>query len=164
MSSQETLSSAEYQARYGANKLFVPTKVKSLKGRPSLKEPPVMDGISVYGDGSVIITLVGLFPSLNKMLRMHWAIRKKQKALLMERLSVLNIPKFSTKVSIRLTFYHSLLGDEDGLSGRGKSLLDCLVDKGVLLDDSPQYVTIEKPVQIKSRRKEQKLQITITAI
>lgn len=162
MSKQFQMTSSEYLRLYGRRKLVVKTK-GSLVGRPNLSEPPIRDSVGVK-DEVIKITLVGLFPSLNKMLRMHWAIRKKQKEVTMKRLSVLKIPKFTTKVSISLVFHHSVFGDEDGLSGRAKGVLDCLVNMGVFIDDSPEYVTIEKPIQIKSRRKEQKLEINIKTI
>lgn len=156
---QLQITSSEYQRLYGRGKLVAKTK-SSLIGRPSLSEPPIKDSVEVK-DGVVKITLVGLFPSLNKMLRMHWAVRKKQKEVMMKRLSVLKIPKFKSKVSVSLVFHYSVFGDEDGLAGRYKNCGDRLVDLGVFIDDSPEYVTIEKPAQVKSRRKEQKLQITI---
>lgn len=162
MSKQLQITSAEFKRLYGSNKLVAKTK-SPLLGRPNLSEPSIKDSVEVK-DGVVKITLSGLFPGINGsngLKREHWAKYQNRKLALGWRLRIMDIPKFSGKAQINLTFYHSMLADEDSLTSRFKIIGDCLVDMGVFIDDSPEYVTIEKPVQVKSRRKEQKLQITI---
>lgn len=164
MVQQETITSAQYQAKYGKKPLFVPSKPKSnVMGRPKTSQAPGRDEL-IVGEGFIRIVLVGLFPGINGsngLKREHWASYKKRKENIILRLSVLRIPRFSKKVSISLEFHHSILADEDSLTSRFKIIGDCLVKLGILIDDSPKYVSIEKPQQMKSRRKEQKLIIGI---
>jgi hypothetical protein len=166
----ETMSAAEYQARYGRkatlklNSVLASTCVK--KGRSSLSEPPTIDSIE-KSEGMVKITLAGLIPGLNGkngLIREPYWNRIKRKKNMMIRLMALNIPKFKSKVEISLKFYHSILADEDGLHARFKIIGDCFVDMGVLLGDSPAHLSMTKPVQEKSRRKDQKAIIQIKSI
>lgn len=166
----ETISAAEYQARYGRKATLKPLnqeKSTSIKlGRSALYEPPTVDSIE-KSDGMVKITLAGLIPGLNGkngLIREPWYNRIKRRKKMLVRLMALNIPKFTSKVEISLKFYHSILADEDGLHARFKIIGDCLVDMGILQDDSPQYVVMTKPKQEKSRRKDQKVQIIIKSI
>lgn len=171
MPKQLQITSAEYRRLYVKNKLVLSTKNKLL-GRPNTKENPVKDMCIVTTNGlkevmRCSITLVGLFPGINGsngLKREHWTKYRDRKLALGWRLRIMDIPKFLEKVQIKLIFYHSILADEDSLTSRFKIIGDCLVDMGVLIDDSPKYVTIEKPIQIKSRRKEQKMIIEITKL
>ena len=141
--------------------------VKGLKrGRSANSEAPTLDSIE-KGEGWCQITLAGLIPSLNGtdgLIREPWWKRKKRLQAMTWRLQVLGIPQFTQKVKVDLTFYHSLLADEDSLAGRFKIIGDSLVALKVLMDDSPKYLSLSKPEQIKSRRKDQCMKIFIKKI
>lgn len=168
----ESMSAAEYQAQYGRKaipKLIQNTKstCSVKKGRSSLSEPLVSDSIET-GEGYVKITLAGLIPGLNGkngLMSEHWSKRIKRKKAMMIRLNILKPPKFKGIVEISFKTHVSKLSDtEDNLPAKRKVLYDCLVTLGIIEGDSPFILKSTPPEQVKSRRKDQRVEITIKSI
>jgi len=166
----ETISAAEYQARYGRKATLKLNQEKSAsikKGRSALSEPPTID--SIESDGKMVkITLAGLIPGLNGkngLMSEHWSMRLKRKKAMMMRLKVLNPPKFKGIVEISFKTYVSILSDtEDNLPAKRKVLYDCFVTLGIIEGDSPFILKSTPPQQIKSRRKDQRVEVIIKSV
>ena len=96
------------------------------------------------------ITLEYQFESLNKMMRMHWAVRKKRQEELwaaVEYAAPRPMPKFSGKSRLSITRQWGKRGrafDPDNLVASCKMLIDCLKEPkgrstyglGIIKDDS----------------------------
>jgi len=99
---------------------------------------------------SYTIQLEYKFESLNKMMRMHWAVRKKRQEELwamVEYSATTPIPKFSGKTRLTITRQWGKRGrafDPDNLVASCKMLIDCLKEPkgrstyglGIIKDDS----------------------------
>jgi hypothetical protein len=106
----------------------------------------------------VVITVDGhLPPSLNRLMRMHWAKRvrlrndfymlmkaltRKEDARALKAWKELNL-----KVKIQMEVGTPKLYDEDNLNALAKWPLDYLVSSGLVRNDSPEWVQFEKPMQ-----------------
>lgn len=100
--------------------------------------------------GRYTITLEYQFESLNKMMRMHWAVRKKRQEELwaaVEYAAPRPTPKFSGKSRLSITRQWGKRGrafDPDNLVASCKMLIDCLKEPkgrstyglGIIKDDS----------------------------
>lgn len=110
----------------------------------------------------VIIVLAIIVESGNKLLRMHWAKRKKLKESYMWELR--SIGPFSPedkvkeheKRKVHITSYRKKMLDYDNLVAGNKFLVDCLIGERLLYDDSPKYldITYEQVLDIKNPRTE----------
>lgn len=124
------------------------------------------------------------YPLLNRSLRTHWGIRKRQQAAI--RATILeqiggpaglpSVPFQKARVVIER---HSVgTPDYDNLVGGGKQLIDCLTTPvisksggcqrnrrglGIIVDDSPYHLTAEYHA-VKCRLCEQKTVVTITEL
>lgn len=160
MNNRNEISIEDYRRMTGRKPILAPTKVKSLVGRPSMKENPVKDSIE-QGEGWCRITLVGNVPGLNQMLREHFMVRKKRKEEFKTRLLALKVPSFTGKVGIVFKGYSSVMSDWENFSGKFKTIGDALVDLKIIEDDSPKIIASFIPQQVKCRRKDAKIELTI---
>lgn len=160
---QEVLTSAQYRALYAPKALLPPTKaVKSLKGRPSLKEPPVMDSIE-KGEGWCRVVLAGLSPGLNGkmgLMKLHWSLGEKMKKEYMWRIAALKPTKFEVPVIINYKRFCAKLHDSDNCMASFKRLGDALKLNRVIVNDSPEWLTLVVE-QEKCRRKDQRMELTL---
>ena len=88
-------------------------------------------------------------PSLNRLLAMHWAKRQKLKAEMLAwvRLEHVNrrlrpATKHRYCQVVRYYRHPRYKLDADNLAGGAKPLIDALVYRKLLLDDSPEHVTL----------------------
>lgn len=96
------------------------------------------------------LTLPIVTESNNKLLRMHWAVRRRLKVGYMDELLVaMNTSNYATrelqaqkKRECHIISYRKRLLDKDNLYGGIKPLVDCLVEWKLLKDDSPDNVTL----------------------
>ena len=100
---------------------------------------------------SYTIELEYQFESLNKIMRMHWAVRKKRQEevwAMVEYSAPTPVPKFEGKTRVSITRQWGKKGrafDPDNLIGATKMLIDCLKEPkgrskyglGIIKDDSP---------------------------
>lgn len=110
-------------------------------------------------------------PSNNQLLRQHWGERKrhKKKVLAPEIFHALasrygsplppmaNEPRY-VEIIVRRP---GVKRDHDNLTGGGKYLLDCLVEQGLLVDDSPEWLIGGKPHYSEERAKKKSTLIII---
>jgi Holliday junction resolvase RusA-like endonuclease len=105
-------------------------------------------------------------PGLNEMLR-DWRYSKKKlkdnvKWIILEQNK--NKINFDNQVMIDMTRYSPRYMDWDNFCAIFKSIGDALVDLEIIKDDSPKYVPIFNPVQVKAPKKDQRLIVVITEI
>lgn len=88
-------------------------------------------------------------PSLNRLVRMHWAARnrllKKWQWIVWAEVYRLGGPsgmKFHGKVRVRITRRSHHLLDADNLHGAAKLVLDALKTAKVIEDDSPEHIEL----------------------
>lgn len=109
----------------------------------------------------LIFKKMDLFPSANKMIRMHWAERKKLHDQLCWEIKSQNPKKFNGKVKIIFERKAIKLMDWDNFSASFKMAGDALIKCGVIIDDNPSIVTEFISAQTKVGTKADE-QITIT--
>lgn len=106
----------------------------------------------------VSFTITGtLPPSINKLMRMHWAVRRREAdefcwkmkaAILKEDIRCLIAWRdLDRKLKIKIEVSTPNLYDEDNLNSLGKIALDQMTAMRWIKNDSPQYVEFEKPAQ-----------------
>ncbi len=115
-------------------------------------------------------------PSLNQYLAMHWRTRAKLKSkMLMAVLTqhtvaarvgwsrnwVVFAVGLDKKALVRITRYGSRMLDDDNFRGGAKPLVDALKDAGLIVDDSPKWMTAEYK-QVKCTRKEAWTEVEVT--
>ena len=103
------------------------------------------------------MTLEYQFESLNKMMRTHWAVRKKRQEQVMAAVdyaATRPLPKFEGKVRLTITRQWGKRGrafDPDNLVGSCKMLIDCLKEPkgrsryglGIIKDDSSADIELQ---------------------
>lgn len=91
------------------------------------------------------IVLPEATPSLNQLLRMHWAKRRRMAkgAALAIRMQTLAAPVASEKRRVRIERHGKKTLDEDNAYGGCKLVIDCLKDLDLLVDDSPRWLELE---------------------
>ncbi len=115
-----------------------------------------------------ILTINELIPGLNGdkgLMRSHWTKIKKTKQhykhIISTHLQNGSIHRHPGKVKITYTGHKSILMDWDNFCASFKHIGDALVDSKIIIDDKPSIVVQFAPQQIKCKRKEQKVVITI---
>ena len=96
------------------------------------------------------ITVEDAVPSLNRLLRLHWAQRrkltKKWQWLLFTEVYRLGGPMAvfqEGKLAVRITrFYRRVPLDEDNLAGSAKFVLDAMKVSRLIADDSPAHIAL----------------------
>ena len=116
------------------------------------------------------ITIKSSSRSLNDLLRMHWAVRKKLKDdLAWEVFAELNkvdpgheVVRTPQKVFMKITSYRKSFLDKDNFFGGLKELIDVIKELRLIYDDSPEYLNLEAEQKIEKKRKEQRTEIFIS--
>ena len=101
--------------------------------------------------------------TLNKFLRMHWAVKKKYNDNWMTLgIAICGRPRFEPgKAEMIITMYRSRLQDEDNRYGSVKSLVDTFTKLGWIRDDDMQNLSL-KVKEEKSKRKDQRTEVVLT--
>jgi Holliday junction resolvase RusA-like endonuclease len=86
-------------------------------------------------------------PSLNKLLRMHWAKRGRLRMDIVHEIwaaSGCALPHVREKrvKEVRITSYRKKLLDADNLTGGAKIHVDALKSLGMIYDDSPAWIEL----------------------
>lgn len=116
-------------------------------------------------DGTTLVFMgFSLFPSLNKALRKHWALRKEAGRILDFQVMAQKPRKYACKVKITGVRYTTMLLDDDAISSTFKSLLDSLVRGQYIVDDKPEWLMFSATQQKVSKRKEHRVEIKIEPI
>ena len=105
-------------------------------------------------------------PSLNKMIRMHWAKKSKMKKAVKMMVAAKMNGRFDGKVQVTYErFSTGSLDPVDNLPATAKWWMDAIVNLGIIKDDDATVILdpIIKQHKVKTR-KEQKTVITIQAI
>ncbi len=105
---------------------------------------------------------------LNTRDRMHWGAKHRKQQEMNDRVHLelrsqfpRPIPKY-THASVRMTLHSRHVMDTDNLSACGKPLHDAIVKAGLLPDDSPKYLEVEKPLfEYDKDRRELEVEINI---
>ncbi len=92
--------------------------------------------------------------TLNQYTRFHWAKQRALPGKYANHIVAYNPGKLSMaprnkKATVSFTLYRKRLMDEDAATGSLKPIIDALVRLGFLFDDSPLWMTLNKPVQLK---------------
>ena len=95
-------------------------------------------------------------PSLNGsggLMRMHYHVKKEQKQKIMWHILEENKKKikFEGQVRVITTGHSSRFSDWDNFGTRFKLVGDALIDLGILVDDSPKFITEFVTIQLKSK-------------
>ena len=94
---------------------------------------------------------------INRLLRMHWAVRKKEYKKFLENLQIENPEiqdyRFTEPVSVEYTRKSIRYMDWDNAAGSFKLIGDILVELGVIPDDNPNYIPefLVKQEKVKKR-------------
>ena len=101
--------------------------------------------------------------TLNKFLRMHWAVKKKYNDnWFIRALGECGKPNFAPgKAEITITMFRSRLQDKDNRYGSVKSLVDTFTKLGWIRDDDTENLTL-KVKEEKSKRKDQRTEVVLT--
>ena len=101
--------------------------------------------------------------TLNKFLRMHWAVKKKYNDNWMTLgIAICGRPTFEPgKAEMIITMYRSRLQDKDNRYGSVKSLVDTFTKLGWIRDDDMQNLSL-KVKEEKSKRKDQRTEVVLT--
>ena len=117
---------------------------------------------------SLAIWLPIATPSLNEVNGWHWAKKHKwtKQIGLLVRLTRARRAEVAwvreRRMQVTITRYGSRELDDDNFRGGCKGLIDALVREGVILDDSPRWVTVTY-VQVKCSRKEARTMVSVYA-
>ena len=105
-------------------------------------------------------------PSLNKVLRMHWAKRKGllDAWMLMVLAAYGHLPIVCDgKRRVKITLHHARLYDKDNAYGACKVIFDALKAQGFIVDDAAEWLEAEV-VQKKCPHKERYTIVEITPV
>jgi Holliday junction resolvase RusA-like endonuclease len=100
---------------------------------------------------NICLTIPGRLPSLNEMLRMHWAKRRRLKKDMAWGLMLSAGQPLSAHVGTRKRLCHVVIivyqktrrFDEDNLAGACKPVIDCLKEMGFIYRDSPKWLDLD---------------------
>ena len=84
-------------------------------------------------------------PSLNKQLRMHWAVKKRlyEYWRSLVRSQIMPCPNTDTKMHAVITMYHSRAYDKDNAYGAVKPLIDALRHWQVIVNDTDEWLYLD---------------------
>ena len=101
--------------------------------------------------------------TLNKFLRMHWAVKKKYNDNWMTLgIAICGRPTFEPgKAEMIITMYRSRLQDKDNRYGSVKSLVDTFTKLGWIRDDDTENLSL-KVKEEKCKRKDQRTEVVLT--
>jgi hypothetical protein len=112
------------------------------------------------------LTIPDVPPSLNKVLRMHWAkkgkLRDSWTMMIKGALLPIRPPQGVQKAKMRvvITFYNARAYDRDNAFGAGKVIFDVLRRLNLIFDDRPEWLDAEVR-QEKSTRKDKRTVIEV---
>ena len=111
----------------------------------------------------MIIDTDFILPGINRLLRMHWAVRKKLQAALVQHIQDnYDCQPIEGPVIVEYTRRSIRLMDWDNACGSFKLLGDALVQCGILEDDNPSVIAEFNPDQEKvSKRVDQGFRLVI---
>lgn len=100
------------------------------------------------------VTIEGVTPSLNQLVRMHWSKRRKLRPQYAWAIRVAMLeagwaeegdlyPELAPKMRVQIVSHRSAELDRDNLVGGAKPLVDALKDVHVIRDDSPAWAEVE---------------------
>jgi len=95
---------------------------------------------------NIRLTIPGRLPSLNEMLRMHWAKRKRIQEDMAWHLATSGHqhPTNGLRCHAMITVYQKTRRfDEDNLHGACKSVIDALRSTGYIYRDSPEWLDLD---------------------
>ncbi len=111
------------------------------------------------------IVINEVVPGLNTFLKSHWTklhkLKNRYQLLCMEQTR----NRHKGAVEIRLTrFTTRFMDTADNLPSTAKLLMDAIKEARIIVDDSPEYVSVPDgyPKQIKCKRSEQRTEIIIS--
>jgi len=114
---------------------------------------------------TLIFRNLKLFPSLNKGLKEHFAVKMKRRETLHWLVKEQKFEKHAGRVKIRYQRYATHLQDWDNHLSSGKVLFDILTKENIIKDDNPNVVVEMVPEQYKVKTKdEEKIVVIITNI
>lgn len=100
------------------------------------------------------LTIPVVLPSLNKLERMHWAVKKKLRKRFADEVHAAwwesgdPVKVGPQKLRLSTTIYwKSRRLDEDNAMGSLKILIDAMRDVGLIYRDSPKWLEVVKPIQ-----------------
>ena len=100
------------------------------------------------------LTIQTLPPSLNRLERMHWAVKKKLRKTFAQELhhawweSGDPVKDGPRKMRLTTTIYWKTRRlDEDNAMGSLKIIIDAMRDVGLVYRDSPKWLEVKKPIQ-----------------
>ena len=101
--------------------------------------------------------------TLNKFLRMHWAVKKKYNENWFVRgIAACGRPTFKPgHAEMKITMYRSRLQDKDNRYGSVKSLVDVFTRLGWINDDNTHDLALTVKEE-KSKRKDQRTEVVLT--
>jgi hypothetical protein len=115
------------------------------------------------------ITVPDVPPSLNKVLRMHWAVKRRLKMNWGNHFYGLPPSAFKflaakaycrSKMRMVVTIYNSRQYDRDNAFGACKIIADAAREAGMIYDDRPEFFELNVE-QVKSTRKDKRTVIEI---
>jgi len=146
---------------------------EALKGcadEPILAEPtPCATEERLPGERKVRVEWPDVPPSLNRVLRMHWAVKSKETVKWMnvllqvpggERRKLQDAAKAKQRVKMTITLHNARQFDRDNAYGAVKVVVDAIKAAGLIYDDRPAYLDLEVN-QVKSTRKAKKTVIEL---
>jgi len=139
-------------------------KVKTPQIEEKAVQHEILRDSIIKGEGWCKITISGVMPGLNSLLREHFMVRKRRKEDLVSRLTALSPPSIAGTVSVEFAGYCSKLSDWENFCCKFKILGDALVDMKVIEGDSPDTIIKFTPTQFKCKRKEQRAEVLIQKI
>lgn len=105
-------------------------------------------------------------PSQNQLLRMHWAKRNRLKKSLAWQILAQCADRSTLPVQrAQIVITRMTCGkepDPDNLTASAKLLLDALRDAGVIVDDSPEHITLDVQWQRSMKRNQQGTRVVVT--
>tara|TARA_B100000586_G_scaffold185052_1_gene135906 strand:- start:1972 stop:2355 length:384 start_codon:yes stop_codon:yes gene_type:complete len=101
--------------------------------------------------------------TLNKFLRMHWAVKKKYNDnWMLLGIAICGRPSFKPgKAEMTITMHRSRLQDKDNRYGSVKSLVDTFTKLGWIIDDNTGDLALTVKEE-KSKRKDQRTEVVLT--
>lgn len=120
---------------------------------------------------SYTITIPDVPPSLNRVLRMHWAKKARLKTQWSssfwlfppgESFKLRALAHLRRKMRLKITLHNARQYDKDNAYGACKMIVDALRDCKFIHDDRPEFLDLQIE-QVKSTRKDKKTVIEIGA-
>lgn len=124
------------------------TRKGLMGGNGNAESVTKQEPLSAIGGGVLRLVISETPPSLNKVLRMHWA---KKRGLLqawrwMIRATFVGSIVCNGKRRVKITLHHSRLYDKDNAYGACKVIFDALKAEGFIVDDRKEWLeaTVEQ--------------------